>query len=158
MNAATSRAGARPGMSKATRSTGKRRDPEAQEQPSPRLSDTCLALAALAEPPVIAAGPAGDTASMVASMLHESLMRFQEATSLMTGVRNPQGRGSGLKLSGWTAIAGLAALVLLIGAVSVAVLRQCMGCNDALSEAHYSPVAKDPMEATPHVMASTLQR
>lgn len=112
-----------------TTTSSKQQQQQGQQQkknkPSPRLSQQCYKLAVLAVPPQ--SQQPYSIKDMAYSMLTHSLGKVEEVTGLETVTRSKQGGIASISLTGWTAVAGTAALVLVVlGGATIAV-RQYVG-------------------------------
>ncbi|KAF8068299.1 GLG1 [Scenedesmus sp. PABB004] len=113
--------------------------PAAAAPAAPALSDACHALAALAEPPSSERGGAFDVRGAAFSAVTASLAAVQDSTGLPTVTRNRQGGVTGVSLTGWTALAGVGALAVVVLAGATLGVRQWVGGGD---RSGYSLVAK----------------
>jgi Golgi apparatus protein 1 len=78
-----------------------------------RLSDECRVLADIAEPPNV---KRAFDASLSFALIQQQLESVETHTGLELITRNKQGMAQGLSLTGWTALAGIAAMVVLMAA------------------------------------------
>ena len=86
---------------------GQRPEPE-----MPKLSEECWHLAWLAEPPDMHEDFNTDLATM--QLVTAGLERLEGMTGLGLVERNVQGGSTGVSLTGWTALIGMAALMLVL--------------------------------------------
>eukprot|EP00879_Flechtneria_rotunda_P008992 GHRR01009415.1.p1 GENE.GHRR01009415.1~~GHRR01009415.1.p1 ORF type:complete len:539 (+),score=221.10 GHRR01009415.1:802-2418(+) len=106
-----------------------------------KLSEQCYRLAAIAAPSDVEQGfDASTIAYSMQTALTLSMQRVEQATGLQTLRRNGQGAVTAISLTGWTALAGVAAFVLVLFAGALYGIRQYLG------HAHqgYSLVVKSP--------------
>lgn len=111
----------------AASSTGQQQ-PQQQGRFLPQLSQECYQLAVLAEPPRV--DQSYDVKALAYSVLKNSLEKVEQTTGLPTVTRNKQGGVTAVSLTGWSAIAGVAALVLVMLAGATLVVRQYLGQRD----------------------------
>jgi hypothetical protein len=78
----------------------------------PTLEPRCMALLELAEPPDLP--PAFDEAGAAVRAAVAQLERLQDVTGLPVTVRDARGRTQGVSLTGWSALLGIAALVMAV--------------------------------------------
>lgn len=98
-----------------------------QIQPKqPQLSEQCYQLVAIASPPHMK--HPYDMQSVAYSVLTKPLERIQETTGLQTLETN--GRTTAISLTGWTALAGIAALVVVLLAGATYGVRQYLGGHE----------------------------
>lgn len=91
----------------------------------PELSEQCYQLAVLAEPPKVQ--QSYDVKTLAYSALQSSLEKVEQTTGLQTLSRDRQGGVRSVSLTGWTAVVGMAALVVLMLAGATIAVRQYIG-------------------------------
>ncbi|WIA10935.1 hypothetical protein OEZ85_011100 [Tetradesmus obliquus] len=96
----------------------------------PQLSDECKLLADVAEPPNMKR--AFETTLSVA-LLESQLSSLESKTGLPLLNRDRKGNAQSLSLTGWTAIAGMAAMVVLVAAGGTYAWRQYKGVPDSVT-------------------------
>lgn len=87
------------------------KEPSGSPAAPPQLSDECKVLADVAEPPNMKR--AFDTTLSVA-LLESQLSALESKTGLPMVKRDQRGQAQALTLTGWTAVAGVAAMVVLL--------------------------------------------
>jgi hypothetical protein len=95
---------------------------EQEEVRVPKLSEECWQLAWLAEPPDIHEEFNTDLATM--QLVTVGLEKLEGMTGVGLVERNEQGGTTGISLTGWTALIGMAALMLVVFAGVVYGLKQ----------------------------------
>jgi hypothetical protein len=121
--AAAAKAAAAAAGSKATPAAASKPAPEARQ--IPRLSEQCYELAVIAEPPTVER--TFDVQSAAYSMLTSSMEKLEASTGLPTVTRNRQGGVTAVSLTGWTALVGMASLVVVLLAGATLGVRQYLG-------------------------------
>ncbi len=86
-----------------------------------KLSDACAALAAVAQPPDV---QRKFDQSLGYAVLASQMAKVEESTGMPVLQRNRQGGITGISLTGWSALAGMAALVLVVIAAGVYGVRR----------------------------------
>lgn len=109
-------------------SVGSTQQREHESRHVPQLSDQCYQLAALAEPPKLE--QSYGVRSIAYSALTTSLDHVEKVTGLQTLSRSRQGGVRSVSLTGWTAVIGMAALVVLMMAGATIAVRQYIGHGD----------------------------
>jgi hypothetical protein len=99
--------------------------PKSEARKVPRLSEQCYALAVIAEPPK--SERTFDVQSAAYSMLTSSMEKLEASTGLPTLTRNRQGGVTAVSLTGWTALVGMASLVVVLLAGATLGVRQYLG-------------------------------
>ncbi|WIA10933.1 hypothetical protein OEZ85_011098 [Tetradesmus obliquus] len=99
--------------------------PASQARVVPKLSEHCFELAVIAEPP--ATERSFDVQSAAYSMLTSSMEKLESSTGLPTLMRNKQGGVTAVSLTGWTALVGMASLVVVLLAGATLGVRQYLG-------------------------------
>ncbi|KAJ9518654.1 hypothetical protein QJQ45_018663 [Haematococcus lacustris] len=112
-----------------TMNSGKVVDPQAASpgatrRPVPQLSDSCLLLVDIAEPPDMK--KAFET-SLSVVLLQSQLKAMEGATGWAMLNRDRHGQVRSISLTGWTAVSGMAALMLLLAAGGWSLHRRCTG-------------------------------
>ncbi|KAL6765625.1 hypothetical protein V8C86DRAFT_2455787 [Haematococcus lacustris] len=112
-----------------TMNSGKVVDPQAaspgaSRRPVPQLSDSCLLLVDIAEPPDMK--KAFET-SLSVVLLQSQLKAMEGATGWAMLNRDRHGQVRSISLTGWTAVSGMAALMLLLAAGGWSLHRRCTG-------------------------------
>ncbi len=102
-----------------------------------KLSDECRVLADIAEPPNV---KRAFDASLSFALIQNQLESVESSTGLELLTRNTKGAAQGLSLTGWTALAGIAAMVVLMGAGSWYGYKRYRGVPDH----DYTLVVKTP--------------
>jgi len=97
-------------------------------QPPPQLSDQCRMLADVAEPPNMKR--AFET-TLSAALLESQLSALGSTIGLPMLNRDSQGRAQSVTLTGWIAVAGIAAMVVLVAAGGTYAWKQYSGLPDA---------------------------
>jgi Golgi apparatus protein 1 len=98
-------------------------------EPPPHLSEECLTVAQLAAPPD--AKRAFDAALGAAALLGSQLSRLEGATGVEMVARDAAGKPEGITLTGWSALLGIAALVVAVLGGAWYAWRQYTGAGDA---------------------------
>lgn len=91
----------------------------------PKLSNQCFELASIAEPAKVER--TFDVQSAAYSLLTSSMEKLGQSTGLPTVTRNRQGGVTAISLTGWMALLGIAALVVVLMAASTLGVRQYLG-------------------------------
>jgi hypothetical protein len=99
--------------------------PKSEARKVPRLSEQCYELAVIAEPPQ--SERTFDVQSTAYSMLTSSMEKLEASTGLPTLTRNRQGGVTAVSLTGWTALVGMASLVVVLLAGATLGVRQYLG-------------------------------
>ncbi|KIZ01249.1 hypothetical protein MNEG_6714 [Monoraphidium neglectum] len=96
-----------------------------REQPPLHVSDECRVLLALAEPPQLPSP--FDAAGAAVRAAVQQLDRLQGATGVPVLHRDARGTPTGISLTGWSAVVGMAALVIAVLGGAVLALRHLRG-------------------------------
>lgn len=91
-----------------------------------QLSDQCRQLAEVAEPPNMRQA---FEASLTVALLHNQLASMEDATGLQMMNRDKRGNAQSLTLTGWTAIAGMGALLIVVVYGAVVLYRKYYGLD-----------------------------
>lgn len=109
-------------------STNRKIVKDSAKDATPTLSDACKLLADVAEPPNM---KRAFEASLSVALLESQLSRLESSTGLAMIQRDQQGHAQAVTLTGWTAVAGIAAMVVLVIAGGTFAWRRYHGVPDA---------------------------
>lgn len=76
-----------------------------------KLSDKCFVLADIAEPPNM---KKAFESSLSFALLKDQLEKIEGATGLQTVTRDKRGEAQGVSLTGWMALLGISAMIVLV--------------------------------------------
>lgn len=94
----------------------------------PKLSDQCLLLASVATPPVTSMKRQFDV-NLAGAVVHNQLENLEGITGVPMVKRDKQGGVTAISLTGWTAMAGVAALVFVVVAGGIYGYRHYKGVD-----------------------------
>jgi Golgi apparatus protein 1 len=107
--------------------TERRMLPQVGNTGGPRLSDECFRLADIAEPPNM--GRIYED-SLLAAFFKDQMDAVGKATGLPTVTRNPKGEAQGVSLTGWMAMLGMTAMIVVVFYGLFAAYKRMRGVPD----------------------------
>mmetsp|Transcript_34914 Transcript_34914/g.77608 ORF Transcript_34914/g.77608 Transcript_34914/m.77608 type:complete len:994 (-) Transcript_34914:752-3733(-) len=103
-------------------------DDDVDRKSPPKLSDKCFVLSDIAEPPNM---KRAFDASLSFALLKDQLDKIEMTTGLPMTTRDRKGSAQGISLTGWVAMLGMAALVVLVMFGLYTVYKRFRGVNES---------------------------